>query len=195
MAFKVSDPFDPSFQAIVNQSTSLGSYNYGPAMPVFTNPSIPQYYASPRKAMKKTFPRPPPIRSGPFPDDEPHMLEVELFAEETPPRWSIKHFMSGVLKDIKEGTVKTTAKIIKNIEVRLSQEVKSKLDDWYNVLPNKSQTVVRLKSLTSDYSLWLCGGIYGQAYVHCITKTSDKKETFLDKPKEEKNNEIVLFSL
>jgi hypothetical protein len=75
-----------------------------------------------------------------------HLLEVELFPQEYPPRYTIKHIIYGEIKEIREDTIKCAkSKQLYAREEILWNKLESEIYVWHKSLKNYKITTVTLK--------------------------------------------------
>jgi hypothetical protein len=136
-------------------------------------------------------------------NQENYVLEIELFPEEIPPRFTIQNIINNEVKEIRSGTIKHfKSKSVNSHEYRLIDEAIVQLDNWHKTLPDSDKTIVKIKYRNPYYSSWqqttygaYIQNVYGGKNIYWKHNPLKPKETFLDKIKFERTQTITLFEM
>lgn len=121
-----------------------------------------------------------------------HVMEVELFPTDNPPKYIIQHIINDVIKETRSGEIKYhKSRSAYIVEDKLWEATKIELDSWHSSLPDSDKTTVTVKN-KNRYSYFSRSQSYGGSLINVIYVPAPKKK---DPGKAVKSNTIILLEL
>lgn len=107
-----------------------------------------------------------------------HIMEIELFPSDNPPKYTIKHIINGAIQETREGEIKYyKSKSVGEQERRLWDQALPEMKTWHSSLPDSRKTTLTVKHKTryANFTYSLRNQQYGGSYVNMIYVPPEKK--------------------